>query len=362
MAEPPPAPDAPPPPAPEPPPPSDKKGEPVWTFRGYRMSPGEFNTAMAHFYRGEIYRSQVWRQRLDNTTNWAVLTTGATLSFALSDPNALSHHLIIPLNTILITLFLFIEARRYRYYELWASRVRLMETDFYSAMLIPPFRPSESWAQTLAESLIHPDFPISFLEAFGRRFRRNYWPIFLVLALSWIGKSALLPTPVTSWAEFVARSTAGPIPGSVMLAIGAVFYVVLFAFGIATSGLARASGEVLPRYGSFQAAGDFFEGVLAAGGQLLPQGGGLRRREHMTMTITGKGEAVSQKLLYELHRGVTRLQGTGMFSGQARDVLLCAVYPSQIAQLKALVQDADPDAFIVVQPAENIYGKGFRPL
>jgi uncharacterized membrane protein len=108
-----------------------------------------------------------------------------------------------------------------------AARVRLMETDYYSAMLIPPFRPSESWAQTLAESLLHPDFPISFLEAFGRRFRRNYWPIFLVLALSWIGKSAFFPTAVMSWADFVSRSTAGPIPREAMLAIGAAYYLVL---------------------------------------------------------------------------------------------------------------------------------------
>jgi uncharacterized membrane protein len=61
-------------------------GGPVWTFRGYRISPSEFNAAMVHFYRGEIYRSQVWRQRLDHTTNWAVLTTGAALTFAFSDP------------------------------------------------------------------------------------------------------------------------------------------------------------------------------------------------------------------------------------------------------------------------------------
>jgi uncharacterized membrane-anchored protein YitT (DUF2179 family) len=63
-----------------------------------------------------------------------------------------------------------------------------------------------------------------------------------------------------------------------------------------------------------------------------------------------------------LRRGVTRLQGTGMYSGQARDVLLCAVYPSQIPQLKALVHEADPDAFVVVSPAESIYGKGFKPF
>jgi len=36
-----------------------------------RMSPGEFNTAMIHFYRGEVQRSNTWRNRLDTTTNWA---------------------------------------------------------------------------------------------------------------------------------------------------------------------------------------------------------------------------------------------------------------------------------------------------
>src|SRR5262245_23146106 len=49
-----------------------------------RMSPSEFNTAMIHFYRGEVQRSNTWRNRLDTTTNWAVITAGATLSFVFS--------------------------------------------------------------------------------------------------------------------------------------------------------------------------------------------------------------------------------------------------------------------------------------
>src|SRR3989337_2467489 len=98
--------------------------EPVWTFRGYQMRPPEFNTAMVHYYRAEIQRANVWRQRLDNTTNWAVIAAGAAISFSLSDP---SHHYgVIILDTLLVTLFLWIEARRYRYYELWAYRTRLM--------------------------------------------------------------------------------------------------------------------------------------------------------------------------------------------------------------------------------------------
>ena len=96
--------------------------EPVWRFRGYQLQPSEFTTAMVHFYRGELSRSISWRTRLDNTTNWAVVTTGAALSFALADP---SHHYgVLILDTLLVTLFLSIEARRYRYYELWSRRVR----------------------------------------------------------------------------------------------------------------------------------------------------------------------------------------------------------------------------------------------
>ena len=44
--------------------------------------------AIAHLYRGEVYRSTVWRSRLDNTTNWSVVTTGLALSLSYSDAQA----------------------------------------------------------------------------------------------------------------------------------------------------------------------------------------------------------------------------------------------------------------------------------
>src|SRR5689334_24501071 len=99
------------------------------------LTPTEFNTAMVHLYRGEVGRANTWRMRLDGTTNWAVLTTGATLSFAFSsDKNT---HVMILINSLLIMFFMYIEARRYRFYDLWRSRVRLMETEFFAEMLIP---------------------------------------------------------------------------------------------------------------------------------------------------------------------------------------------------------------------------------
>lgn len=133
------------------PPPTE---EPVWTYRGYKLEASEFTTAMVHFFRAEMTRANVWRQRLDTTTNWAVVTTGAVISLAFTQADI--HHIVILIDLLLVTMFLVIEARRYRYYELWSTRVRLMETDFFAAMLVPPFQPSADWAETLAENLLLP--------------------------------------------------------------------------------------------------------------------------------------------------------------------------------------------------------------
>jgi len=70
--------------------------------------------AIAHLYRGEVYRSTLWRTRLDNTTNWAVAGLGVAMSISFSRPNASA--LPILLIGILIAVFLVFEARRYRYF------------------------------------------------------------------------------------------------------------------------------------------------------------------------------------------------------------------------------------------------------
>jgi uncharacterized membrane protein len=337
----------------------------VWTFRGYQMRPAEFNTAMVHFYRGEVQRSNTWRTRLDNTTNWAVIAAGAALSFALSDP---SHHYgVIILDTLLVTLFLWIEARRYRYYELWSHRVRLMETDFFAAMLVPPFAPHPEWAESLAESLLNPEFPISMWEAFGRRFRRNYMWIFLVLGIAWALKGFLHPTPTASWAEFVARSALGPIPGWVMLTIGVLYNGALFMIGFATAGLTQASGEVLPKIGEFPVLSrlwhtlEMHETSAAAGERGVTRH--LRRRQQLlAMIITGQPQATAELILKDMKRGVTALHGRGMYTQQERDVLMVAVTVTEIAQLKALVHAQDANAFVVVTPAQEVLGRGFQPL
>jgi uncharacterized membrane protein len=333
--------------------------EPVWTYRGYRLKSGEFVTAMVHFFRAEVNRANVWRQRLDTTTNWAVVSTGATLSIAFSQPDI--HHAIIILNTLLVMWFLFIEARRYRYYELWSYRVRLMETDFYAAMLVPPFHPSPEWAESLAENLLAPSFPISMWEAFGRRLRRNYVWIFLILYASWAAKIWLFPEPAITLAEFIHRSAAGPVSGEIMILLGLVVYSFLIVVAIATISMTKATGEVLPRFGEEITTTMFSSQGKRKGSRafLAPR---HRRRQLMALIITDKAKVVANRILTDLRRGVTALSGTGMYTGKQHSVLICALTVTEVHNLKAAVAKEDPAAFVVVSAAQEILGRGFNPI
>ncbi len=218
-----------------------------------KLAPAEFNTAMVHFYRGEIQRSNVWRSRLDTTTNWAVITTGATLSFVFSSPD--SPHFAIPINTILVAIFLFMEARRYRYYEVWANRVRVLETGYFAPMLshqtIPP---DKEWADHLATDLLTPHFTITDWEAIGKRLRSNYIWIFVLLGLSWTLKVYLHPFPIdvsagakTPWTEvLLTRTSVGLVPGWIVLAVGVVFNIAMLILAVVTLRLKDSKSEVLP--------------------------------------------------------------------------------------------------------------------
>src|SRR6266851_10523356 len=82
-------------------------------------------TALSHLYRGELYRSTVWRTRLDTTTNWAVLTTGIALSLTFSSEAASPLPLVLV--GLLVSTFLYIEARRYRFFDFWCMRAHVLE-------------------------------------------------------------------------------------------------------------------------------------------------------------------------------------------------------------------------------------------
>ena len=212
------------------------------------LTPNEFNAALVHLYRGEVTRANTWRLRLDGTTNWAVLTTGATLSFAFSSPA--NTPVMILLNSVLIMFFLFIEARRYRFYDLWRTRVRLIETEFFADLLAPhadPVNPTMHWRELLARDLNRPHFNISMWEAMGRRLRRNYLWIFGLLALSWIIKIGIHPTVAISFEEFYQRAAVGPLPSWLVFLLGISFNGMLVVMGFLTTKVVGLGGEILSR-------------------------------------------------------------------------------------------------------------------
>ncbi len=80
------------------------------------------------------------------------------------------------------------------------------------------------------------------------------------------------------------------------------------------------------------------------------------------MIITALPQEVTQRVLTVLERGVTLLEATGGYTGEQRPVLYCVVTRSEVNQLKELVREADPNAFMVIGQANEALGEGFRPL
>src|SRR5258708_1505464 len=117
-------------------------------------------TAMSHFYRGEIGRIMQWRARLDKTTNWALPPPPPifTVAFSLREVP----HIIFLFNLAIVAIMLWIESRRYRFYDAFRARVRMLEAHF----LVPVVLQSSTilqgdWRKLLCEDLLIPSFKIS---------------------------------------------------------------------------------------------------------------------------------------------------------------------------------------------------------
>ena len=76
--------------------------------------------------------------------------------------------------------------------------------------------------------------------------------------------------------------------------------------------------------------------------------------------ISQDPQTIAYRLTRELDRGVTILQGRGAWSGQDKEVLMCAFKQRQIVAMKRLVKEIDPDAFLIVCDAHDVMGEGFR--
>lgn len=213
------------------------------SFEDVPLTRQEYITTLVHFYRGEMSRANVWRTRLDTTTNWAVVASGAMLSLAFS---AGEHsHVTLLMTAVMAGIFLGIEARRFRYFDVWRSRVRMVEENF----LMPILRrdlvsPRSHWGDFVAHDLDLPTFKLTFVQAVGIRLRRNYVWLYLVIFAAWGVKLNMHPTPAGSLMEVVGRMAIGPLPGALVLAAVILFWAGILLLIVRETSRRKHTGEV----------------------------------------------------------------------------------------------------------------------
>ncbi len=209
--------------------PRDDDPGPCVDYEREPLSRPEYVTALAHFYRAEMNRSLQWRLRLDATTNWAVLATLGILTFSFNNPQYSQETLIAGMFANLV--FLLLEARRFRFFDVWRARVRMIEENFYGPVLRRDLEsPVPRWGEHVADDLLHPKFKISLLQAIRARLLRNYVYVFTFLLLAWIGRILVVGRPhVLDLDGLDSLFGIGGIPAWVPIALVAVLYVGLLA-------------------------------------------------------------------------------------------------------------------------------------
>ncbi|MBS3816197.1 MAG: DUF2270 domain-containing protein [Candidatus Thermoplasmatota archaeon] len=190
----------------------------------------EFTSILTDFYRGEIQRAYTWRTRLDRTTNWAILILSGLITWTFSVSTRPDELLLFSI--LFLSILLIIEARRYRFYNVWASRIRVLEENFIAKALNPEEEvSSREWMKTLADDLKDPHFKIQIWVAISHRLRRVYIWLYTVVIILWLGKVAMHPYPSSEFEVWLNRAGIGSIPGIIIIlsVLGFYFFTIVLA-------------------------------------------------------------------------------------------------------------------------------------
>jgi uncharacterized membrane protein len=170
----------------------------------------------------------VWRQRMDATTNWAVATTAVMLTFTFTSPEA--PHFVMLMAIAFDSMFLFMESRRYQTFDLWRRRFRTLNHYLIVPTLVGGDTPSPeeirkhfaSVASDLGRTVPH----LAILDAVGYRIRRNYGYLLSIGILAWLLKLEVHPVPAASAWEYIGRAQVGFVPGLYVI-VGVLFLVAV---------------------------------------------------------------------------------------------------------------------------------------
>jgi uncharacterized membrane protein len=184
-----------------------------------------FHSSMAHLYRAEMNRMTVWRERLDITSNWAIILTTALTTFTLGSPEV--PHYTLLLGLALIGISILIEGRRYRhlYHSKW--RLYLMESGYFAELLhaYEGDRDLPDWRHMLAADLRHTVFELHYLTAVRVRLRRNYLLLVYFVTAVWVVKLVIHPDRAASLAEFWNHLEIGGLIPPWFVALSSLVFV-----------------------------------------------------------------------------------------------------------------------------------------
>ena len=182
-------------------------------------------SVMAHLYRGEMDRAVNWRQRLDQTTNWAVTIIAGILAYALSN-SSVSHAIILVAIGIGI-VFLIIEARRFRLYDVWRDRVRAMQENLFANALNPAGGIEQrNWREQLSRDYRDSDKKMPLPTAVAHRLQWVYLPLLVGLLFVWLFRLNGESGPLIQAAA--VSNTPGWLVFTVVLAVYGCLTVIAF--------------------------------------------------------------------------------------------------------------------------------------
>ncbi|MDG5776111.1 DUF2270 domain-containing protein [Haloarculaceae archaeon H-GB11] len=180
------------------------------------------------FYRGEVDRATAWRARLDQTTNWAVVVVAAILTWAFSGGS--NPHYVILIGMFAVVAFLITEANRYREYDVWRYRVRLLQKNVFAELYARTSAVDTDWQDELGELIRNPTFTVSFGHALAHRLRRVYLALLGVLFAAWVARITVF-VPEQTWRQTAAIPG---LAGEYVVAVVAGLYLLAGALALWT--------------------------------------------------------------------------------------------------------------------------------
>lgn len=171
------------------------------------------------FYRAEMRRAGVWRRRLDQPTKWAVVVLAAVLTWTFSSRG--NPHYVLLFGVVAVAAFLFVEGQRFREYDVWRRRLRVLQSNLYAELFDPADRAADGWRDWLGGDLRDPSFDVSLVRAVGHRLQHVYLPLLSVLYGAW----ALRVTVFQASQPLSTAASIGSIDGVWVAAVVGASYL-----------------------------------------------------------------------------------------------------------------------------------------